>query len=381
MGDSRQVTGQGRQLDQNGPLGPGGVCASPPVAEPAIPDSLTPDTRMIPPAPESIEAMARPLIPEQPLPPGAPVSLAAALRGELSPPSTDLSTAAHHEPSARAHEERSPSLPTGPVPGLMGSVGHGLPPGPAPKSSGKPHPFKPVTQPQIAEFAGLWHDPAFTNEMISARYRTVERTIQRWRVEFGLLPRDQAVRAGLRAHGIMDAAQGVVDRVNEVSALTRTMDQAPVAGQVMPGVSLDRLDPFKDPEIVEAMNAILAEARVMTGHSDLQVLQRRLARLAVLATAKVPVRTWDSLATVVESLSRTVLYMRRVEAEVPSTSADPVLLRKEAASQMMREMKSVLAPGEQAELARLVKMAADRLMAKGAQAGKDALIVDAEATQ
>ena len=261
----------------------------------------------------------------------------------------------------------------------MGSVSHGLPPGPAPKSSGKPHPFKPVTQPQIAEFAGLWHDPAFTNEMISARYRTVERTIQRWRVEFGLLPRDQAVRAGLRAHDIMGAAQGVVARVNEVSALTRAMDAAPVAGQVMPGVSADRLDPFKDPEIVEAMNAILAEARVMTGHSDLQVLQRRLARLAVLATAKVPVRTWDSLATVVESLSRTVLYMRRVEAEVPSTSADPVLLRKEAASQMMREMKSVLAPGEQAELARLVKMAADRLMAKGAQAGKDALIVDAEA--
>lgn len=262
----------------------------------------------------------------------------------------------------------------------MGSVGHGLPQGPAvDRPTGKPHPFKPTTQAQIAEFATLWHDPAHTNEMICARYRCGDRTVQRWRQEFGLMPRDQAVKAGMRAGSIMDAAQGVVDRVNETSALARTMNQAAVSGQLIPGVSADRLDPFKDPEIVEAMNAILAEARVMTGHSDLQVLQRRLARLAVLATAKVPVRTWDSLATVVESLSRTVLYMRRVEAEVPSTSADPVLLRKEAAGQMMREMKSVLAPSEQAELARLVKMAADRLMAKGAQAGKDALIVDAEA--
>ncbi len=373
------VPGQDRYLDQNGPNGPGGVCASPPVADLAHPAPVSaPEPTIV----TDTSALATPLIPDQPLPPGAPPALAAVMAPGLSPLSTDLSTGAHHEPSVRAHSEPQPSASnTSPTPGLMVNGSPAQPaPGPAPalprdvgpleKREGFHHPWKPQTPAQIAEFAALWHDPAHTVESIMARYKAGKRTVQRWREEFGLGPRDQAMKAGLRAKEIADAAQGLVARFGETADLANAMTRAEVvAGQV---VDPQRFDPLKDPEIAGLLNDILAEARQMTGHSDLQPLQRKLARLAVVAQAKVPVRTWDGLGAVVEGLSRTLLYMRRVEAEVPSSGADPVLLRKEAAGQMMREMKSVLDPAEQAQLASLVKRAADRLMAKASDQARAA---------
>lgn len=369
-----RATDEQGYLDQNGPNGPGGVCGAAPTSEPAVPAPPPPAPVMIV---QDTAALATPLIPDQPLPPGAPPALATAQSrpmppAELSTPSTGLSTSEPHEPKARAHgEQPQPPLPMSPAPGLNSVTGPALPRdvGPLEKQTGRPHPYKPTTPAQIAEFAARWHDPAQTLDSICAIYKCGERTAQRWRTEFGLLPRDQAIRASLKAHDIMGSASGVVDRVNEVASLTGAMIKAGAMNpEIMPvpgaGLPPDRFDPLKDAEIVQALEEIKQEARMMTGHSDLQGLQRKLARLAVIASTKVPVRTWDGLGAVVEGLSRTILYMRRVEAEVPSSAADPVLLRKEAAAQMMREMKSVLTPQEQQALAGLVKTAADRLMAK-----------------
>jgi hypothetical protein len=91
-------------------------------------------------------------------------------------------------------------------------------------------------------------------------------------------------------------------------------------------------------------------------------------RLSVIAASKLPVTSWTGLTVIIESLHRTILNARRIEADIPRGDTDPIQLRKEAAGQMMREMRSVLSPEEQAALATLVKAAADRLMARGAVA-------------
>ena len=64
----------------------------------------------------------------------------------------------------------------------------------------------------------------------------------------------------------------------------------------------------------------------------------------------------------IESLSRAMLWARKTEASLPKTAADPIALRREAAAQMMRELRSVLNVDEQATLARVMKIGADRLV-------------------
>lgn len=122
------------------------------------------------------------------------------------------------------------------------------------------------------------------------------------------------------------------------------------------------LNPLADHEIRQALDDIQRVALDMTAHSDLTGLQRKLARLSILVAAKAPIYSWPGLRDAIEGLSRAMLHARRVEARLPETGADPVVLRKEAASQMMRELKSVLNPEEQAVLARVMKAGVDRLM-------------------
>lgn len=240
------------------------------------------------------------------------------------------------------------------------------------KKFGRPHPYKPQTPAQIAEFASMWFDGAYKNDQIARRYKTVERTISRWRTEFGLPPRDEALRQKGEADSITGAASAAISGLNQAVAITNAMARAgQPQGPAVAGTLVDpkKFDPLQDKEIADMLDDVRSEARIMTAHSDLQHLQRKLMKLTVVAATKVPTRSWEGLTVVIEALQRAVLNARRVEAEIPGSAADPVLLRKEAASQMMKELKSVLTPTEQAALATLVKAGADRLMAKGGDGG------------
>lgn len=360
------------QLDYNEANGPGGVCAPAPVADPAA---------VAPQAPS-------PLIPNQPLPPGAPAGLAEAMgvevpsASELSTPSTGLSTGAPHDPRLRDDKERvesgqSRSIPSAGINGSQAGPSEQAGPALARKSNGRPHPYKPLTPMAIAEFAGMWHDKNYTVAQIAKRYRCGERTVQDWRVEFGLPTRPDALKDQAHADTLVGQAVSMVDAVKTAAQVQAAMASAPgqpqgtntglVTGQVMgyPPLGPDALDPLKDKEIGEAMRDIMSEARIMSAHSDLKALHRKLSRLAVLVAVKAPRHTWDSLLFTVEGLARATLRARQVEAQIPEGEHDPVQLRKEAAGQMMRELKSVLTPAEQQALATLVKAGADRLMAKG----------------
>ncbi|HWZ29187.1 MAG TPA: hypothetical protein VNX15_11520, partial [Gemmatimonadales bacterium] len=333
--------------------GPGGVCASPVAAGPA--DAA--------PAPNVLQSLASPAVPDQPLPPGAPASLGEAMRSdvsapvrssmagpppELSTPSTGLSAGSPITPKPQGGSERA---------------------GATEKRPGRAHPMKPVTAGQIAEFCALWNDAAYSNAQIARRYRCGERTILDWRRDFGLPTRPEALKTAAKANSILGAAAAVVDAASDAARITTAMAKAPVEGQVV-GTPRDPdlMDPMKDKEIIDAMNDLRSEARIMSAHSDLTVLQRKLSRLSVLVATKAPLRSWDSLQITIDCLARGMLRARQVEAMIPRGEHDPVQLRKEAAGQLMKELQSVMTPEEQAMLARLVKSGADRLMAKGGSA-------------
>jgi hypothetical protein len=309
-----------------------------------------------------LQSLASP-IPDQPLPPGAPAGLSEAMgQSETTPP-----PAVAASPAAPELSTPSPRLSTGaPIPpALLGRSERG--PGEPERVPGRAHPMKPVTGQQIAEFASLWSDAAYSAAQLARRYRTSERTLQEWRKDFKLPPRPEALKLAAKANSIMGAAAGVVDAANEAARLTGMMAVAPMEGQIVgnPPVNSALGDPMLDPEIKTAMDDLRSEARIMSAHSDLTVLQRKLSRLAVLVVTKVPHHSWSSLQFTLESLSRAMLRARQVEASIPRGEVDPVQLRKEAAGQLMKELQSVMTPDEQQALAKLVKAGADRLMAKG----------------
>lgn len=314
------MRGRGQQVDQNEANGPGGVCSA------ASAPTLAPW-----PAPV-------PLIPDQPRAPGTPASLASAMDAPVT--DTPGSPPAPTTPTPSLGADASPVAKTVPVgPAAMGTP---VPNEPV-KRPGRTHPRKPLTPIQIAEFANLWNDAEYTVAQIARRYGCGERTVQDWRVELGLAPHPVLVRA-------------------RVAAETKSAE-----GTAISPTAPHQSDPSKDPEIVEALRDIWAEARIMSPHSDLQVIQRKLARLSILIATKTPLRSWETTQITVDGLAKSVLHARRVEAEIPRGDVDPVMLRKEAAGQLMSELKSVLTPAEQQALATLVKVGADRMMAKGGQ--------------
>lgn len=340
----------GQQLDYNGDNGQGGVCASKPPAD-------------LPPSPSPAPA---PLIPDQPAAPGAPAALAAAMGSplpaadDLSTPSTGLSTGtggiagisrssvqqskqpvdpfaavtASRTPtpdSAEAPRAAAPSRPTSPAKPAVGPAAQKPEVRTIPTGAGR----RPKTNAEIAEFADNWLNPAFTVRQVADAYGVAAlSTIRAWRVAFGLPEHPLPVK---------DA----------------------VDGQLMPFANQLLNEPHKDPEIMEAVRDVLAEARMMTSHSDAQVLQRKLTRITVIAAAKMPLRSWEGVVATFDSLSKSTLHMRRVEAEIPRGDVDPVALRQEAASILFKEMKSVLTDEEQGILADVVQKASDRLMARG----------------
>lgn len=264
---------------------------------------------------------------------------------------------------------------------------------PLAKRVGKPHPWKPVTPDQIKEFADLWHSPDVTITKIAAKYRASERTIQKWRTEYGFRKKDLATKLGAEALAVADGAQAIVEdmsdtakigqaclgaQAREIAARAQAIEDGKMP--VVNGVILDprtfkNWNPLTDEEVSKLLAEIGEEARAVTGHSDLSGLQRKLSRLSVIVATKMPVQTWETLQSMLEALSRNILWARKVEADMPPSPHDPILLRQEAGRQMMKELKSVLSAEDQAALAIIMKRGADKLLKAKAANGHGTDIV------
>lgn len=257
------------------------------------------------------------------------------------------------------------------------------------KREGMPHPLFPRTPNQIAEFAALWHNPEVSIGQMARRYRCSDRTIQTWRKRFKLEERRAGRHAARDASTIAGAAGEIVkevrDAVNTGSRILQAQaalgvelgikaaqnQEAVASGKMVPwhGRMVDpevmarACDPLKNEEVRSLLSEVQAEARLITQHSDLTALQRKLAKITILTATQMPVYTWESLQSVLDALSRAVLWTRKVEADIPQTGADPVLLRQEAGRQMMKELRQALSPEDQQALSVLVKRGADKIMA------------------
>ena len=326
------------QTGYNDPFWLRGVCAR---AEAPPPAAAAPEPQVTP----------APVISDQTATPGAPPALAAAISAPVSG-SAELSTGAHINPQNGGSSERDHDQ--SPAVGQPGAA-------PTRPNPGRPHAMKPQTSMQIRDFMARWSDAAYSLAQIAQHYHCAERTIQDWRKDFGLSPRPEALKQAAKARSILSAAAGMVDAVKESAA---------VEGQVMgTSVNPDTLDPAKDSEIAEALSDIQSEARIMSTHSDLSKIQRKFCRLNILIATKTPPRSWESLQVTIDNLSKSLLHARRVEAEIPEGAVDEVALRKAAASQMCAELKAVLNSEEQGELARVMLIGVDRIMAQARAKG------------
>ena len=255
-----------------------------------------------------------------------------------------------------------------------------------PLKAGMSHPLMPKTPGQINEFAALWHNPDISVDKIARRYRCSERSIQNWRRRFKLGERASGRKPAAVAGTIAAAAKQIVSDVSEAMTVSGEILRAQAALGVQSGANPQALEgralvlgpggqivdplvmarscnPLANEEIAALMLEVQAEARSITQHSDLSGLQRRLAKITILASTQMPIYTWESLCTILEALSRSILWTRKVEADIPQTGADPVLLRQEAGRQMMRELRQVLSEADQAALAVILKRGADAIMA------------------
>ncbi len=223
------------------------------------------------------------------------------------------------------------------------------------KLNGREHPWKPRTQAQRAEFAALWRDLSVPVPAIARRYRCGERTVQMWRAEFGLPGRDELARARDVASS---RKPSLVLEPKPSSPASTAMGPAPGSGAARPA------DPLEVPEIAALLVEIGDEARRMTPTSDLRPLRRKFQKLAALTTASAP-HNWASLHALAQEQGRALVWAEHCEAKLPKPEVDQAQLRKDAALQMMHELRSVLPPEEQALLARVVKHGADLLMARG----------------
>lgn len=239
------------------------------------------------------------------------------------------------------------------------------------RANGKANPYKPTTPEEKAIFLRQWRNPAYTLKVMGRRYHCCARTIQKWAEGFGFGPRDEAEHATLA--GSIDH---VAATLKDAAALAQAVAWVPQASNALeqPEVQADvRFNPLADPEIKAAMEDIQREALMMTTHSDLAPVQRKLARLSLMLASKAPAQSWPSLQDAMEALGRVFLHARKVEAQLPEMGADPVILRKEAAAQLFKELKGVLSVEEQGEMARLMKLGVDRMMGQRQPGASDAL--------
>jgi len=327
--ESKDQQNSGYNRD-DGSHGPGGVCGEPPV-DPFV--SLTPsDTHPLPPLP---------LSPDQPTPPGTPEPLASPESSIPKPDDTKKSDKTHLTQSPR----QGLCSDSAPLP---------------PKKNGLVSPFKPQTPEQIAAFVRLWHDPTLTNPEIAKRYHVARKSITTWSKEFGLMDRIEAIRtkAGLA---------GALGEVADVSrAMLRAQGNPPqasaVTGTLMPPGFDKRWDPMQDQDIALGFTEVMEEAKKMTAHSAIRPLRRKVLRLALVIAMKSPAYTYQTAGVTLETMASALLAVERVEGDLPQGGADPMTLRREAGTQLMNELKSVLNHEDQQTLARLITVGAAKLM-------------------
>lgn len=208
---------------------------------------------------------------------------------------------------------------------------------------------KPRTEREIAEFRALWHNENFPVTQLMAKYKASRSTVQRWSRGFGLTDRT--------------ALKGMVP---SAKAFVRTMEQAGTAvieaQQIVDAQAQDGiLYPRQDEEIAEGLAElkVLAKRAAKGSPADLAAFHRQALSLIGLFVAKSPIHTWDGGAAIADTLCRAIAMARKVEAAMPKEAIDPQMLRREAATQMMRELRSVLSPEKQEALAVLIKEGAD----------------------
>ena len=353
----------------NGPNGPRGVCRAGPV-EAGEPSAQTPVTA----APVRFSD---------------PFAFVTPQPQKAGPKIGPVAQASPAAPSGQGYVQPSVSSakPTGPKIGPADPANI-----PCVKLRGMTHPWKPRTPAQIAEFAAHWHNTDLSIPSIAKRYKASTRSIHKWRIEMGLQRRDVLRELGTQAATVAEAAGRVVADMAESAKVSERMLQAQAVlgielglkaaatsaaaarGELVAladGTLIDpqvvrNWNPLKDEEIAALVDEVHREARQITQHSDLTALQRKLAKVSILVSTKMPVYTWESLQTILDGLSRTVLWARKVEADIPQSGADPVLLRQEAGRQLFRELRDVLSKEDQEALAVIVKRGADAIMARKA---------------
>lgn len=161
-----------------------------------------------------------------------------------------------------------------------------------------------------------------------------------------------------RAHGLGLPAKGQrVGRLGRLSGqLMRVVGAAgsEQAAEVPPWMADPELRPLFD-ELWEGLRT----ARTAQDLARLRPLQLRIHGMTAL---RFP---WalDLLQVLVEA-TKLVLSTQKIEAELP-IDRDPAHLRQQAARQLLMEAASVLNASEQDELGRILRVAAERLVAQG----------------
>jgi hypothetical protein len=200
------------------------------------------------------------------------------------------------------------------------------------------------------EFVRLWHDPSLNLNAVAHKYRVSRDTVRNWREELGLLRRDEAV---------MNPG-----RIGFPEPPTAMVTTEGAQGQVMPPGYEARWDPMKRPEIAESRAKAVSLAVEMNTNSSLRPTTRHMLRHAFLVALKAPAHTWEGEFAMAESLVRLLLTMEKAEADLPPGGADMSALKNEVGAKMLSDLKSVMNPEEEKQLAALMHTGVKRLREK-----------------
>lgn len=188
-------------------------------------------------------------------------------------------------------------------------------------------------------FIELWAQPGLSVAAIAAQLGIGVRAVNKRANGLGLPPKGQ--------------------RVGRLGRLSGQLMRAVGAAGEEPG---EEVPPWMaDPELRPLFDELWEGLRMARTAQDLARLRPLQLRIHGMTALRFP---WAlDLLQVLAEATKLVLTTQKVEAELPAAN-DPVVLRQQAAQQLMREIGSVLGPDEQDELARMLRVATDRLMAR-----------------
>ncbi|MFH2203109.1 MAG: hypothetical protein ABIJ96_08355 [Elusimicrobiota bacterium] len=200
---------------------------------------------------------------------------------------------------------------------------------------------------------------------IAALYGVTTRQIRRWRESLGLTDRNVIRNLEPGAASMVRQAEATGKTVEEIARDAIQRRYGGEGGQGTAGpMPMEAHGPLQNEEIKAAMEVFRQRAAEIDSTSDLYVLQRAALKVYALVVALNPKRTWSGDADAMKAVVKTTAWTRKLEAGLPSGPKDEQALRKEAATQLMRELKEALDPADQEVLAVLVKKGADKIMAQ-----------------